>query len=705
MSRSTIKSELALHVQRLVRPGSRSIHRFGCLLTSVVVLVFLTSCAGSLTPTPEPVPVRGLADFHSHQFGDLGFRGSLINHSTDPAQGCRGLLTANAPSFQLAELVKDGLVHEASEQAKTGMCFPTATNRAGQQMDTDSLKRAWQYGLRLLVVHAVNSEFLCRAMGLLTGNCYDQPTIEAQLQAAKALEAAIDSESGGTGTGWYHIVYTPAEARAAIGKGQLAVVLGVEASNAFGGCVIVTGGVTHAAAPPVGSNPDQELYRLNCSTQVFGSAIPYGGTTRAVALLEHYRALGARHFFLVHNLGGIAGGYALFNPLMHGMNNPARRAPGSPFDRVTDINRVITQARLQFNSWNCSSGFAFDGGRCNTDGLSYTGLQLAKAMASYGSVIDVDHLSLRSKGALFDSQTGLGPQYPVVSGHAGFNEISGGDKSHEGQMTADELTQLIRWGGSVGPILLQGTAAGEVMTFPSGATVAPNSCPGTTESWVQAYRFAVSRLKSATLATTGKPAFVGVGFGSDFNGLAGWPRPRFDNAATVVGEMTLDPVFVGGNLTPNGGRCYLAIGGFPTGSPAHVVYPFTSPMTGQSFDRSSLPWSGRSETYDISFDGVAHVGMIPDFVEELRVMGLSDAELEPLWSGAEAYIRTWELAQSWASSYGTEKAKGIQAACQLARARLVTFAGTFQATITNWQGALLEVQRLGCDYFQDSPTP
>ncbi|MET8162275.1 hypothetical protein ABZT47_38455 [Sphaerisporangium sp. NPDC005289] len=138
----------------------------------------------------------------------------------------------------------------------------------------------------------------------------------------------------------------------------------------------------------------------------------------------------------------------------------------------------------------------------------------------------------------------------------------------------------------------------------------------------------------------GRDVFVGVGFGSDFNGLAGWPSGRFDTDQNVLGYTDFSSLFVG---SPGGhGKCYLALGGFPP-SPPHVMYPFTSPLTGATFDRSDLSsWSGRPEAYDISVDGVAHVGMIPDFVEALRVMGISDQELGPLWYGAEAYIRMWK---------------------------------------------------------------
>ena len=80
---------------------------------------------------------------------------------------------------------------------------------------------------------------------------------------------------------------------------------------------------------------------------MLGSEVPTGVTTLAVARLEHYRALGARHFFLVHNLPGIAGGSALFNPLMTTKTNPVQRADGGIFNRVPDMNRVVTAASLR----------------------------------------------------------------------------------------------------------------------------------------------------------------------------------------------------------------------------------------------------------------------------------------------------------------------------------------------------------------------
>jgi hypothetical protein len=38
----------------------------------------------------------------------------------------------------------------------------------------------------------------------------------------------------------------------------------------------------------------------------------------------------------------------------------------------------------------------------------------------------------------------------------------------------------------------------------------------------------------------------------------------------------------------------------------------------------------------------AHIGLLPDLVADLKVVGLSDAALEPLFHSAEAYINVWQ---------------------------------------------------------------
>jgi microsomal dipeptidase-like Zn-dependent dipeptidase len=589
-----------------------------------------------------PAVVRGLADFHNHQFAHLGFGGQLLTHDVRPGGPCRPPLPHNASTFRVKDLVRQGLLDAATKQAERGQCFPTATNLAGQQMDTNSLRRAWRYGLRLMVVHAVNSEFLCRSAELQpTFACRDPRAIDAQLKAARDLEREIDAEAGGPGQGWYRIVTTPEDARRVIGAGKLAVVLGVEAANAYGGCTLQN------VPPPVLGVPNligipalEARFRFTCNPPLLQTI----GASHSIARFERYWALGARHFFLVHNVEGAAGGNAISNPQLHGLSNPSRLAPGRPFDRVAQIDRVIREVRPALASRSCPA-FEFDGGRCNQLGLTGgNGLKLAQALADAGAMIDLDHLSATGKSQLTDPTTGIGA-YPLVSSHSGFAAINHGDKSNEDQLTPAMLTDVVRSGGALGPILHQADTPGQLETYPSDATVARHTCTGTTESYVQAYRYAVNALRTIPRAD-GTPAYVGVGYGSDFNGLAGWPEGRFDTGQTAGGGSLQDWVtswYVGPSRIGPAGQCYPAVGGFPA-IPAHVRYPFTSPLTGASFGRSMLPWSGRTAPYDVSTDGVAHIGMIPDLVEEMKVLGLTEEELEPLWHGAEAYIRTWEAA-------------------------------------------------------------
>jgi uncharacterized protein (TIGR02145 family) len=46
--------------------------------------------------------------------------------------------------------------------------------------------------------------------------------------------------------------------------------------------------------------------------------------------------------------------------------------------------------------------------------------------------------------------------------------------------------------------------------------------------------------------------------------------------------------------------------------------------------------------WDFNIDGMAHYGMMPDFFQDLRNIGLSPGQLTPLFNSAEDYIQMWE---------------------------------------------------------------
>lgn len=116
-------------------------------------------------------------------------------------------------------------------------------------------------------------------------------------------------------------------------------------------------------------------------------------------------------------------------------------------------------------------------------------------------------------------------------------------------------------------------------------------------------------------ANGGYPA---QGFAFDLNGFAGGPRPRFG---------------------PDSG-----CGDTPQSNP--VTYPFTSFAGDVTFTEPHLG----TRTVDFNTEGMLHLGLLPELIEDARRDGVTDAELEPLFRSAEGYLRMWERAETRAAA-------------------------------------------------------
>ena len=103
--------------------------------------------------------------------------------------------------------------------------------------------------------------------------------------------------------------------------------------------------------------------------------------------------------------------------------------------------------------------------------------------------------------------------------------------------------------------------------------------------------------------------------------------------------------------------------GSPRGADAEnpVTYPFRG-LGGVTIDRQV---SGE-RTYDVNVDGVAHYGLYPDWIEDLRRQG-GDAIVDDLSRGAEAYLQTWERAEG-VSNDGCRDARAIKRDSTIAKA-------------------------------------
>ena len=125
-----------------------------------------------------------------------------------------------------------------------------------------------------------------------------------------------------------------------------------------------------------------------------------------------------------------------------------------------------------------------------------------------------------------------------------------------------------------------------------GGFIAPYA--GDSTGFVDKWRYHVGRAD--------RRYFFGLGFGADINGLGAQGDPR--------GADAEDP----------------------------VTYPFRG-LGGVTVGRQV---SGR-RVYDVNVDGVAHYGLYPDWVEDLRRLA-GGAIVEDMARGSEAYLQMWERA-------------------------------------------------------------
>ena len=78
-----------------------------------------------------------------------------------------------------------------------------------------------------------------------------------------------------------------------------------------------------------------------------------------------------------------------------------------------------------------------------------------------------------------------------------------------------------------------------------------------------------------------------------------------------------------------------------------VVYSGASPACGvkAGYNVPLEPYWMGNRRYDFNVDGYAHYGMLPDLLQDLKNLGLSEKDFALLFSSAEDYLRTWEKAQ------------------------------------------------------------
>lgn len=588
-----------------------------------------TNATQSTTYLTQPAgqPLRGYADLHAHMFSNEAFGGLVLwgkpfhfggvnralpaddyaydINSVGTTLGITSPLLSILSQGQTVHGPKHGILggdpigdgqHDGAGSDNNGIAFkstsdgghdftgcPKSTSTTHQQMYYKWLERAYQGGMRLMVLLTVNNEVLCKLGKRKKHRDCDvnMQDINIQLTQAYVLQGFIDGKNGGAGNGWFRIVTSPAQARQVIEDGKMAVVLGIETDSLF------------------------ECKKSgDCSNSFISSEV------------QKYYDMGVRHIFPVHDFDNEFGGAAAFHTSVNVGNRVAR---GEYFNIRECVNDGYN-FKFDFNDPAGKFG-AFlvfgitsypnytEQAHCNAKGLTIKGEFLMQELMDKGMLIDIDHMSVRGLESALDLAEAR--NYPLVASHV--NLLDQGIAKDERGRTLSQLSRIRNLGGMVGVGMFKGGDRFGVIEYDDDndpATPAPvtNDCGNSSKIFAQKYLFAVQEMGA-----------LGVALGSDFNGMTQHPGPRFGSNACKDPATGLSD-------------------GFPQSN--KVQYPFTIPGFG-SFNKQVTG----DRTFDINEDGLAHVDLVPDFLADLKNVGLSNADLDPLFNSAEAYIQMWERSE------------------------------------------------------------
>lgn len=548
-------------------------------------------------PEREHVPLWGFADLHCHLMAHMAFGGNLFwGKPTDPVkklQRCdgRGHGGRLFSGYVLHEIEANNDLHYRANRHSIGP-WPTWTSRTHQEMHLDWVRRAYEGGLRLMGACAVNNQLLEHVMKSSFLSAMPRDDLSAVLEQVKALKNLADQHAD-----WMEIAYSATQARQIIKQGKLALVLSAEVDQ-LGEWKREQDCTDTAVAQLLDVLYEQGLRMLipiHLADNAFGGAAIYDNMFNT---LNYYLN---DEYFSVSDGSEVGVQFRL-------QERPDRKVMKTRLLRIVQEERAIQQY-LQIPT---------EHGHINEKGLTKRGKFLLHHMMGKGMVIDVDHMSHRSvEDAL---QLAEQYDYPLVASHSTFRELARSGAT-EAMKTHQQVERIARLGGVVGPMPTQGDVKAVNEVLPVNCQVS-NDCIGSAKSWVQAYLYAVYLMCGR-----------GVALGTDFNGLVIKPRPRFqDPLSSELSQLRSQAAQDKSVRYTHYSRSSQK--DLPSSN--REVHP-------RAFARSHPPLIASNEgTYDINLMGLAHYGMLPDFLQEGRNVGISEQDLTPLFRSAHDYLVMWE---------------------------------------------------------------
>lgn len=521
--------------------------------------------------------LRGWVDMHSHPMSHLAFSGKLIHGGPDvdsllPADNnCEQHVRADSMEHALGTdnsthggwnlidnqcgdyfrpIVIDELQQQNSAVVTPDWAYgaphfpdwPKWNDITHQKMWVDWIQRAHWGGLRVMVALAVHNQTLAAAVGGPgDGPMDDKGSARLQIDETKAFV--------GRHLDFMEVAYCPKDLREIVRADKIAVVLGVE---------IDAIGNFHK-----GTNPSLQMLRDE---------------------ILYLHGNGVRYIFPIHVIDNKLGGAAVYKGAFNFSNyreygdffslqcstpadNITYRYVVSGFDLGMAIVKVIKLGIDPLRNPPDPPACAAGTGHMNSRGLTSLGEGVIREMMKLGMMIDIDHMSQKSANRALELAEAVDDGgYPLNSGHNGPRSIPPSDTEYH--RTESALQRIASLGGMLG----LGTAENSASTF------------------VDQYNI--------VLESTGS---IGIGLGTDFNGLVKGPCPG-------TGAM----------------------------------------QYGENFPRSVTGY----REWDYNSDGVAHYGMIPDFLRAVETVPGGAVVSAHLFRSAEGFAGMWERCEAQKTKVG-----------------------------------------------------
>jgi microsomal dipeptidase-like Zn-dependent dipeptidase len=658
---STKIRSLTLGSTRAVGSTVQATARSATVLAVLVPLLALlgnTTCPGCQPPAARK-PLVGFVDLHTHPVANLGFGGKLFYGGVSPGarlprdpacnQDVRVACQPDEPAAcEALALGHDGAVHggpglgldgfentcgnavrellihviqnavggtEPDDPPSDALGFPTFqdwprwNDLTHQRMWVEWIRRSFTGGLRVMVALAVNNRTLGDAVSvnIVPGTFNDLPTDDrssADLQIAE-LQVMVDHN-----TDFMEIARTAEDIARITSIPKLAVVIGVE--------------VDHLGNLKDGCSSEQavkdEIHRLY--------------------------DLGVRYIFPIHLLDNALGGTAVYDNLFNASN---ARESGSPWALecapcaacpecaapVGCINYAYQPANDIVKAINDNTGLSLpmpprQGPACgerNSRGLTPAGVAGILEMMRLGMLIDIDHMSEHAAEQTLALAEGVVGGYPLNSGHNAVRVPRPAPAViSERALTERQYRRLAALHGMAG--------------VGSGGLDA--------EAWLASFRQVTAAMRYN----------AGVGFGTDTNGFAPAMPPRRGPVLGVTpspaaknceADCPCEPI----NSAPGGpGKPNPECG--PCKAACNAQFPGTA-FCAADCDKhgSTVPYTPEfpisrdgAKTWDYNTEGVAHYGMLPDFLKDVASLPGGQDAVAGMMGGAEYFYQTWRKAEA-----------------------------------------------------------